>query len=410
MPGRNSTLPATTGTVDQSDRRSLPAPALEPNRNPARPTAPAGAGRRRGQGPRPTVAGRRGGGGAGQFFFGSTLVDAKLGRKSTRKRRWDDDWDASRAEVEKTLVTLEFSCVQARSTTTCSCSRSRTPYADRALHPGRRRYATTSRSTPRRCGRGLGRRILKADLRRRIACRRTLAVLDRIIDGSNPRAPVRRYYPGDDLFTSYERRRGLPIGNLTSQLFSNVYLDRFDHFVTDVPRAPYLRCVDDFALFADDPARLEAWRARAERFLEGRCLSLHPAKTRVAPAAAPAEFLGCVLLPGGRRRLRRPTCGGSATGCAGCATAGAPGRSGGRRWSSASPRGWRTRRTPTRGGCAARSSGTGRRPPVCAACVSATASSARGRRAQKASDSERPRRSRDSRGEMVRRCAAPSAR
>ena len=49
--------------------------------------------------------------------------------------------------------------------------------------------------------------ILKADLRRRIACRRTLAVLDRIIDGSNPRAPARRYYPGDDLFTPYERRR-----------------------------------------------------------------------------------------------------------------------------------------------------------------------------------------------------------
>ena len=38
--------------------------------------------------------------------------------------------------------------------------------------------------------------ILKADLRRRIACRRTLAVLDRIIDGSNPREPVRRYYTG----------------------------------------------------------------------------------------------------------------------------------------------------------------------------------------------------------------------
>ena len=114
-------------------------------------------------------------------------------------------------------------------------------------------------------------------------------MLDRIVDGANPREPVRRYYPGDDLFTPYERRRGLPIGNLTSQLFSNVYLDRFDHFVTDVLRASYLRYVDDFALFADDPVRLEAWRVRAGRFLEGRRLSLHPAKTRVAPAAAPAD-------------------------------------------------------------------------------------------------------------------------
>ena len=64
--------------------------------------------------------------------------------------------------------------------------------------------------------------MLKTDLHRRIACRRTLAVLDRIVDASNPQEPVNLYYPGDDLFTPFERRRGLPIGNLTSQLFANV--------------------------------------------------------------------------------------------------------------------------------------------------------------------------------------------
>ncbi len=143
--------------------------------------------------------------------------------------------------------------------------------------------------------------ILKADLRRRIGCRRTLAVLDRIIDGSNLQEPVHLHYPGDDLFTPYERRRGLPIGNLTSQLFANVYLDRFDHFVTGALRAPYLRYVDDFAAFADDPARLTEWRARAEAFLARRRLSLHPVKTHVAATAAPAVFLGFVLHPGGRR-------------------------------------------------------------------------------------------------------------
>ncbi len=145
--------------------------------------------------------------------------------------------------------------------------------------------------------------VLKADLRRRIGCGRTLAVLDRIIDGSNPQEPVYLYYPGDDLFTPYERRRGLPIGNLTSQLFANVYLDRFDHFVAEALRAPYLRYVDDFAAFADDPARLAAWRARAEAFLARRRLSLHPVKTFVAATAAPATFLGFELRPAGRRRL-----------------------------------------------------------------------------------------------------------
>ena len=146
--------------------------------------------------------------------------------------------------------------------------------------------------------------VLKADLRRRIACRRTLAVLDRIVDASNPQEPVNLlYYPGDDLFTLFERRRGLPIGNLTSQLFANVYLDRFDHFVTEVLRAPYLRYVDDFALFADDPAVLEAWRGRLAAFLARRRLSLHPVKTHVVATSSPTTFLGFELRPGGRRRL-----------------------------------------------------------------------------------------------------------
>ena len=107
--------------------------------------------------------------------------------------------------------------------------------------------------------------VLKADLRRRIACAPTLAVLDAIIDGSNAQEPVERYFPGDDLFAPFQRRRGLPIGNLTSQFFANLYLNGFDHFVTEVLRAPYVRYVDDFALFADDPAQLADWRTRIVR-------------------------------------------------------------------------------------------------------------------------------------------------
>ena len=68
-------------------------------------------------------------------------------------------------------------------------------------------------------------------------------------------------------------------------------------------RAPYLRYVDDFALFADDPAVLEDWRARIAAFLSRRRLLLHPIKTVVVPTVEPATFLGFVLLPDGRRRL-----------------------------------------------------------------------------------------------------------
>ena len=146
--------------------------------------------------------------------------------------------------------------------------------------------------------------ILKRDLRRRLACPRTLALADGIVDGSNLQEPVPLHFPGDDLFAPFERRRGLPIGNLTSQFFANVHLDGLDHFCKEVLRAKgYLRYMDDFALFHDDPEQLEDWRVRIARFLEGRRLRLHPRKTRILESCASATFLGFVLLPDGRRRL-----------------------------------------------------------------------------------------------------------
>ena len=143
--------------------------------------------------------------------------------------------------------------------------------------------------------------ILKQLFRRRIACPQTLARLDRIVDGSNPQEPVHRHYPGDDLLAPLNRRRGLPIGNLTSQLFANLYLDGMDNFATEILRAPYLRYVDDFALFGNDAGLLAEQRARLDIWLAGRRLSLHPRKTVILPTAIPAEFLGFELAPGGRR-------------------------------------------------------------------------------------------------------------
>ncbi len=65
----------------------------------------------------------------------------------------------------------------------------------------------------------------------------------------------------DDLLTPVTRRRGLPIGNLTSQFFANNYLNGFDHFVKEQVRASkYVRYVDDFALFSDDWEFLAAAR------------------------------------------------------------------------------------------------------------------------------------------------------
>ena len=62
--------------------------------------------------------------------------------------------------------------------------------------------------------------VLKEQLRSRIRDERVLWLCDTIIDASNPQEWVCDYFAGDDLFTPMQRRRGLPIGNLTSQFWA----------------------------------------------------------------------------------------------------------------------------------------------------------------------------------------------
>jgi len=89
--------------------------------------------------------------------------------------------------------------------------------------------------------------ILKARIARVIRDPDVLRLSERIIDGSNEQEWVQDYFPGDDLFSPLRRRHGIPIGNLTSQFFANVYLNDLDHFVKERLRVRrYLRYVDDF--------------------------------------------------------------------------------------------------------------------------------------------------------------------
>ena len=144
--------------------------------------------------------------------------------------------------------------------------------------------------------------ILKAKIRRVIRCPGTLWLLDAIIDASNPQDPVVEYFPGDDILTPLERRKGLPIGNLTSQFFANVYLDDLDHFVKDdLGVKAYLRYVDDFAAFSDDKRELGLLRERIVARLHASRLSVHERKTRVYRTDEGVRFLGFRVWP----RLRR---------------------------------------------------------------------------------------------------------
>lgn len=147
--------------------------------------------------------------------------------------------------------------------------------------------------------------ILKGMLGRVIVCGPTLELAGRIIDGSNRQAEATAYFPGDDLFTPYERRRGIPLGNQTSQFFANVYLNPLDHFVHEELRpACYLRYVDDFLLFAAERSALEAMKERIAEFLSGLRLRLHAGKSRVSRTAEGVRCLGWRLFPN-RLRLDR---------------------------------------------------------------------------------------------------------
>ncbi len=89
---------------------------------------------------------------------------------------------------------------------------------------------------------------------------------------------------------------GLPLGNLTSQLFVNVYMNVFDQWVKHTLKARgYIRYADDFAIFSYDRARLEAQIPRIADFLHDRLhLTLHPGKVHIRTVASGVDFLGWV--------------------------------------------------------------------------------------------------------------------
>ena len=159
--------------------------------------------------------------------------------------------------------------------------------------------------------------ILKGLLRHRLKDPRVLALCDAIIDGSNAQEPATRYFPGDDLLTRLSRRCGIPIGNLTSQFFGNVYLDPLDHFISErLHLRRYLRYADDFCCFHDDKAVLKATREAVTEFLVGYRQYLNEGKSRIRQVKEGIEFLGFVTRPERlrlnqtairrqRRRLRR---------------------------------------------------------------------------------------------------------
>lgn len=101
--------------------------------------------------------------------------------------------------------------------------------------------------------------------------------------------------------------RGIPIGNLTSQIFANVYLHEFDFFVAHTLRPlGYIRYGDDFVLFGATTDEVTAWQKRGEVFLrEVLKLELHATRNSIIFAKSGLRFLGVELFPSGGRLSQR---------------------------------------------------------------------------------------------------------
>jgi RNA-directed DNA polymerase len=127
-------------------------------------------------------------------------------------------------------------------------------------------------------------------LRRRVVDRRLVALAEVIIRSHEAR-------PG----------KGLPLGNLTSQLFANIYLNEFDRFVKMTLGAScFVRYADDFVILSDNQEQLVAWLQAIHHFLKNRlALEIHPNKVNIKTIASGVDFLGWVHFP--HHRVPRTT-------------------------------------------------------------------------------------------------------
>jgi RNA-directed DNA polymerase len=105
----------------------------------------------------------------------------------------------------------------------------------------------------------------------------------------------------DLIFASFEKEKGkgLPLGNVTSQLFANVYLNEFDQFAKHALKATYyFRYCDDFVIVRRDRCMLEGDIESIRKFLkEQLSLDLHPHKVEIRKVRQGTDFLGYVTLP-----------------------------------------------------------------------------------------------------------------
>jgi len=114
-----------------------------------------------------------------------------------------------------------------------------------------------------------------------------------------------------EIITSFSTKegKGMPIGNLTSQIFSNIYLNEFDRYIKHTLNCKaYLRYGDDFVVFKTNKEDLVSIREKAVNFLAVNLkLIMHPKNDFIIRTKQGLRFLGVDLFPVGRRLGKKNT-------------------------------------------------------------------------------------------------------
>lgn len=144
----------------------------------------------------------------------------------------------------------------------------------------------------KKCFASVDQNILKIILKRHIFCPKILSVTNSVIDS----------------FNSGFVGKGLPLGNLTSQLFINIYLNELDQVMKKIFNIDkYVRYADDFVIFDKDKDYLLELTPKIADFLEESLnLTLHPDKIHLKTFASGMDFLGWIHFPN-HRVLRTST-------------------------------------------------------------------------------------------------------
>jgi RNA-directed DNA polymerase len=196
--------------------------------------------------------------------------------------------------LQRRFISRSYSCQVGKGTTAArECCRKLT-----------NRFAYVLKCDVRKFYANIDHAVLLEKLAPHTRCSRVQALIGTILSThrTGPEEPP-RFIAGDDLMDGM-RPRGLPIGNLTSQLWGNFYLDEMDHVLTEQEaHGDYLRYTDDFLLFGDDKERLWALKETVIRELSRVRLALAEPKSRLLAVREGVPFCGFRFLPGLRPRI-----------------------------------------------------------------------------------------------------------